>query len=127
VYLRVALLIGVGAPRNEVHEVVVVVYPRPLPEVFGRLHGQRVETEVHAQQLAHRPVTLVVQVEPEELGPAERGEHILRRGRLVGATLAQRASHSPSLTAAYATLVDTLRCRRVEVRSAEAVRVERSG
>ena len=56
VHLGVARVFRVGAPGHQVHELVVVVDPRPLVEALGRLHRQGMELEVHAQQLGDRAV-----------------------------------------------------------------------
>ena len=99
--------LGVGATGHQVDEVRVVVDAGPLPEALRRLHGERVELEVDAQQLGHRPVDrLVVEVEPEEARPRQGGQHVLRRGRLVTAVAAQGPlQHAPSLTSARAAAV----------------------
>ena len=77
-------------------------YAWPLVELLRRLHGQGVEAEVDSEQLAHRAVgRVVIEVEPEETRPAERGQHVLRRRRPVFAVLTQGSlQHTPSLTSA---------------------------
>ena len=100
VHLGDALVLGIGAAGHQEHEVVVVVDPGTLREALRRLHGQRVEAEVDAQELRHLAVRGdVLQVEPEEPAARQRGEHVLRRRRLVAALLAQRPlQHAPSFT-----------------------------
>ena len=106
--LGVARVVGVGATRHQVHEVVVRVDPRALPEALGRLDGQVVEAEMRAEQLTDHAVgRVVVQIEPEEVGPGQRGEHVLRRRRRVVAALAQRPiQHGHSLAVAGPALGD---------------------
>ena len=90
--LGLARVVGVGATGHEVDEVVVGVDARPLVEALGRLDGQVVELE---RGWPGRSLTravrgaVVVEVEPEELGPGQRRQHVLHRGGRVVAVLAQ--------------------------------------
>ncbi len=101
-------MLGVGAPGHQEDEVGVVVDPRALGEAFARLHGQRVKAEVDREQFGHGAVARgVVEVEPEEAGAGQRGQHVLLGGEHVAAVLAQRpVQHRPSFTAADRAGVD---------------------
>ena len=107
VHLLAARVVGVGAAGDEEDEGVVVVDARALGEALARLNRQRVEAEASQQRGHFFVARLVVEVEPEEARPRQRGRNVLLGGGRVGAVLAERPlQHAASLTAARCAGVD---------------------